>query len=95
MQYQELPPSPVDSLAPPSCVCGYGELCVCPTTEKALRAIKNSDLRMTLEQREWCLNELNKVEGYDRREHEHDWDRTLANAVLCAWTDYARDKGLL
>jgi hypothetical protein len=95
MQYVQMPSSPVDVHAPPSCICGYGECCVCPTTERALRAIKDSDVKMTAEQREWCLNELNKVEGYSREDHVNDFDRTLANAVLCSWVDYCRDKGLL
>ena len=95
MQYVELPPSPIDVHAPPSCVCGYGECCVCPTTERALRAIKDADVQLTPEQREWCLSEIDRVEGYDRREHESNTDRQLAHSVICAWTDYARDKGLL
>lgn len=95
MQYVELPPSPVDVHAPSSCVCGYGECCVCPTTERALRAIHNAEVKLTGEQREWCLSEIGRVEGYDRREYEDSTDSDLAHMVICAWTDYARDKGLI
>jgi hypothetical protein len=50
---------------------------------------------MTPEQREWCLEEIGSVEGYDRAEHVEDSDSDLASTVLCAWTDYCRDKGMI
>jgi hypothetical protein len=50
---------------------------------------------MTPEQREWCLNEIGQIEGYERDEHIPDSDADLARTVLHAWTDYCRDKGLL
>lgn len=95
MQSVKLPPSPLDVLAPANCICGYGECCVCPDTEKALRAVAHSGAALNAEQREWCLREIGRVEGYDRKEHESATDRDLAHTVICAWTDYARDKGLL
>lgn len=49
---------------------------------------------MTKKQREYCLNEIGRVEGYDRNDYLRCTDKELANAVLCAWLDYARDKGL-
>lgn len=50
---------------------------------------------MTAAQREACLNEIGRVEGWTRVEHEHDPDSLLASAVLCARADYCRDKGLM
>jgi hypothetical protein len=50
---------------------------------------------MTDEQREWCLDEIGGIEGYDRDEHVQDSDVTLAWTVLHAWVDYCRDKGML
>jgi hypothetical protein len=97
IDYREVtfPPSPVDVHAPPSCICGYGDCCVCPTTEKALRAILHADLKMTEEQREWCKREIDKVEGHGRNDYIDADDSTIAGGVLNAWVDYARDKGLL
>lgn len=87
------------------CGCpGYGwdadleaDLCVCLYSERALRGFMErrpgTPVAMTLEQREWCLSQIEQVEGYDRRQYEDDSDRDLASTVLSAWTDYARDKG--
>jgi hypothetical protein len=69
--------------------------CICGPSERVLRGVKNGDARLTDEQREWCLGEIDKVEGYSRDEYDIADDFTLANGVLCAWTDYCRDKGLL
>lgn len=72
--------------------------CVCPTNEKALRAYsgQNSAIpAMTTEQRAWCLGEIGSVEGYDRSDYTLAPDSELARAVLDAWTDYCRDKGML
>lgn len=49
---------------------------------------------MTPEQREWCLSEIDQVEGYERADHEASSDEALADAVLAAWTDFCRDKGM-
>ena len=51
-------PSPLDLLAPESCVC-YGPMaegCVCGDTERALRAYAQGQpmFPMTPAQREWC-----------------------------------------
>lgn len=71
--------------------------CVCGETEKALRAWINNRAAapMTKEQREWCLEEIDGVEGYERKTYENDSDAELAMGVLNAWTDYCRDKGLM
>lgn len=69
--------------------------CICGDSERVLRAVKLGKVSLTGAQREWCLSEIGRVEGYDRREHESNSDPDLAYSVLCAWTDYARDKGLL
>lgn len=50
---------------------------------------------MTPEQREWCLNEIDTVEGYERKHYEGSPDELVANGVLSAWVDYCRDKGLI
>lgn len=69
--------------------------CVCGNSERVLRAVKNGDVKLTEDQREWCKQEIDKVEGYSRAEYEIASDLDLAHAVLCSWADYCRDKGLL
>lgn len=72
--------------------------CICPPEERALRGWKGAAQPMppmTPEQREYCLSEIGQVEGHKRSDHETDSDGELAGAVIEAWTDYARDKGLL
>lgn len=69
--------------------------CICGDSERVLRAIQRGDVKLTDDQREWCRAEIDKVEGYSRDEYALADDLELAQAVLCAWTDYARDKGLL
>lgn len=72
--------------------------CVCPDQEKAMRAYANrlASLRpMSEKEREWCLIQVNDVEGYARKDYEDASDRELAATVLCAWMDFCRDKGLL
>lgn len=69
--------------------------CACGDSERVLRAIQRGEIKLDDEQREWCRTEIDKVEGYSRSEYELADDLTLAHAVLCAWTDYCRDKGLL
>jgi hypothetical protein len=50
---------------------------------------------MTIAEREWCLDEIGQVEGYERNEHTQDLDADLARTVIDAWVAYCRDKGLL
>jgi len=69
--------------------------CVCGQSERVLRAICRGDIALNDEQREWCKAEIDRVEGYSRSEYEIADDATLAHGVLSAWTDYARDKGLM
>jgi hypothetical protein len=73
--------------------------CVCSNTERALRAwgdnVPGIMPPMTLEQREYCLAEIDSVEGWKRVDHEADGDSDLAAATLHAWTDFCRDKGLI
>ncbi|ACL58504.1 hypothetical protein [Methylobacterium nodulans] len=73
------------------------DLCACIAAEKALRAYR--DRRhlppMTDEQRAWCLSEIERAEGYERACHASETDNELAGTVLCAWLDFARDKGLV
>ncbi len=85
---------------PKQCVCHdtyEGLCCECGIYERSLRAFmygKQPDY-MSDAQREECLNEIAQVEGYDRKDYEDAADEDLAQGVLDAWTDYARDKGLL
>lgn len=71
--------------------------CICQATERFVRAYgydeKGELPRLTPEQRTWMLDEVGRVEGYSRDEHEADTDRWLAKTVLSAWRDHARDKG--
>lgn len=92
----KMPPSPMDALALESCLCGYGECCVCPDTERALRrVIADGSIKLDAEQREWCLREIDKVEGHGRNDYVGADDSTVAAGVLNAWVDYCRDKGLM
>ena len=81
-----------------SCYC-YPKLespCVCGEPEKSLRGWISGSIKtpMTEVQREWCLSEIDSVEGYVRKDYEASKDDELARGVICAWRDYARDKGL-
>lgn len=82
------------------CTCeGLPEqMCVCAAAggaEKCLRYVMAVDGVLSTEQREWCLNEIDHIEGHSRADHEADSHADLARATLDAWTDYARDQGLL
>lgn len=79
------------------CQCGGVMTCECGTEERAIRAYAGGAPMppMTVIQREWCLREIDSVEGYDRRDHGKAPDDVLASTVLRAWVDYCRDKGLL
>lgn len=79
----------------PCCMTYSDDACVCGTEERYLREVCAGEGGLTAPQREWCLSEIGRVEGWDRAEHETDSDKELARNVLSAWTDYARDKGLL
>ncbi|TGV15796.1 hypothetical protein EN816_00660 [Mesorhizobium sp. M8A.F.Ca.ET.173.01.1.1] len=79
-----------------TCCTGDDAHCVCGDMERSLRGWKRGALpKMTQDQREACLAEIGHVEGYDINEHRDETDAELANTVLRAWIDYARDKGLL
>lgn len=75
------------------------EMCVCAKgaggAERVLRFVMHVDGRLSSAQREWCLTEIDSVEGHRRADHEHDTDGELAHATIDAWTDYCRDKGLM
>lgn len=76
----------------------HGMSCPCGADERVLRAYISGLATlppMTPEQREWCLNEIASVEGYDRKDYEPCGDAEMASGVLGAWVDYCRDKGLL
>lgn len=65
------------------------------TAEQDELLLRMWNIALAPEQREWCLNEIGRVEGYDRKDHEHSTDEDLKHTVLCAWVDYCRDKGLM
>ncbi|RTL07728.1 hypothetical protein EKK58_00880 [Candidatus Dependentiae bacterium] len=50
---------------------------------------------MTIHEREWCLQEIASVEGYNRADYELSDNKGLARGVLSAWVDFCRDKGLM
>lgn len=71
--------------------------CVCGRDERVLRAYLDEVIvsLMTPQQREWCLSEINCVEGYNRKDYESVTDIELARGVLAAWKTFCEDKGLL
>lgn len=79
------------------CSPDYHGGCVCSPEERALRAYAAGGQLppMTLDQREYCLREIDRVEGYRRSDVEPSNDADLARTTLDAWLDYCRDKGLL
>lgn len=88
-------------IAADACQCypcsASDEQCICPRDERVLRAyIAQESIRpMEPIEREWCLQEIDSVEGYDRSDFEGECDGGLARGVLNAWSDFCRDKGLL
>lgn len=83
---------------PDDCVCfdSYSLLeCVCCDVERTVRYFSLSDKEMTEAQRQECIEEICSVEGYSMADCEGASTQRLARLVLAAWTDYARDKGLL
>jgi hypothetical protein len=80
------------------CYAGQEIGCQCGPAERVLRAYIDAEPglpAMSREQREWCLSEIDSVEGYDRKEHESGTDSELARSVISAWMDYCRDKGMI
>ena len=77
------------------CACDYGDGCICLPMERALRHATKGSVALTSEQRETCLAEIAKVEGWDRADHQGQSDRDLARSTLGAWADYCRDRSLL
>lgn len=78
--------------------CCYGnDGCVCTDMEQAIRAWSGGVAMpaMTIGQREACLHEIGRVEGFVADDYAGASDRDVAAGVLEAWTEYARDKGLL
>lgn len=71
--------------------------CACGDAERVLRAYLGGNMRlMTLEEREWCLEEADHAgEGsYPRAEAEGFSDAELAARVIHAWSDYVRSNCL-
>ncbi|MFC4172668.1 hypothetical protein ACFOYU_11445 [Microvirga sp. GCM10011540] len=93
--------TPLDHLAERvGCICFPGDaMCACPDHEQVLRAyayVEEPSLPpMNMDQRAWCIAQIESVEGHSADGHEPPTDRDLASRVLEAWADFARDKGLL
>jgi hypothetical protein len=92
-------PSEIPACPQVPCSCVFAEThleCVCGPTERALRFWSQEPGRVLMSepQRQWCLREIDGVEGHNRLDYEGCSDAALAGAVLHAWRDYARDKGL-
>ena len=95
----------INSLAvldPGGCACGlqYGPLdgCICTPTERVLRLYAGGQSALpvlTPGQREACLSELHRVEGYNRTDYAEATDQELCRGVLYAWVDFCREKGLM
>jgi hypothetical protein len=80
-----------------SCVCfGDPDECGCPDGEVAVRHYaKGLPMPpMTPQQQCWCLREIGSVEGFRGSDYLTSSDQGLAKALLEAWLEYARDKGL-
>lgn len=79
------------------CCMGPDACCVCSPSERALRAWGWGGFvePMTEAQRGWCLDQITKVEGYERRHYEGLGDAAMARACFSAWTDFCQDKGLM
>lgn len=74
------------------CSCYDDEdACECSDTERFLR----SGMKMSSEQRDWCLREIEQVEGHNRKDYADLSDKDLGRATISAWIDYCRDKGLM
>lgn len=73
--------------------------CACNADERALRAwaYNGHAAPMTAEQRAWCADQVRRCgDATDQPDSFDDaTDEQLARAVLCAWQDFARDKGLI
>lgn len=42
---------------------------------------------MTIHEREWCLQEIDRVKGFDRKNYDQADNKRLARGVLSAWID--------
>jgi hypothetical protein len=80
-----------------ACCLPAGWECHCPPMEAALRAWATGQVKGLLnsEQRAACLSEIGAIEGYRAEDYSDASDVDLARAVLDAWTDFCRDKGML
>lgn len=72
-----------------------GPGCMCGASERVLRHVLRGQIALTPEQRDWALKQIGAVEGYDSADYVGRADYEVAQGVMSAWLDYARDKGLL
>jgi hypothetical protein len=85
----------LEARAPSACVCDMEGSCFCPDLERALRDNSGVGQTLSADEREWCLQEIASIEGHSRADFDGAPDGMVAHGVLCAWLDYARDKGLI
>lgn len=73
--------------------------CACDADERALRAwaYNGHAVPMTAEQKAWCADQVRRCSDATDQPDSFDGytDEQLARAVLSAWVDFARDKGLI
>lgn len=97
--------APFDPSAVP-CTCeGFpdkdgkpSDACLCAQAggaERVLRYVMEVDGRLSPGQREWCLSEIDGIEGFKRADYEKSSDADVARTTIDAWLDYCRDKGML
>lgn len=90
---------PLERFSPANCICsgmgGEEGGCACTHQERGLRAVMAGAGPMTPEEREWCLAEIDRVEGHSRHTYQGTPDAEIARGVMDAWIDFCRDKGLL
>lgn len=86
------------SLVPCTCEGEPNPSCLCAQAggaEKVLRYVMSVEGKLSPAQREWCLSEIDGVEGFKRADYDGASDADVARGTIDAWLDYCRDKGIL
>ncbi len=73
------------------CFCQM-QICVCTPEEMFLRMVGSGKTELNQAMRLECLEQLDSFEGYSADDYRQSTNMELANAVLCAWCDYARSQ---
>lgn len=97
MDGDTIKPKPFERFSPANCVCfpDDPEFCACTHQERGMRAVLRGAGPISEAEREWCLTEIDRVEGHSRADYDGADAALLVRGVFGAWTDYCRDKGLL